>query len=119
MLVDIAERALSPAINDPTTAVLVLDQLHVLLRRTGKRRLTDGRMRDAGGELRLAYRTPNWSDFVTLAVTEIRHFGAGSLRHLLYARRASRSTFSASFSPRCSMKKSVAWRSDTERPGSA
>ncbi len=32
ILVDIAIKALSPAINDPTTAVLALDQLHRLLR---------------------------------------------------------------------------------------
>ena len=28
ILVDIANKALSPAINDPTTAVLALDQIH-------------------------------------------------------------------------------------------
>ena len=35
ILVDIAIKALSPAINDPTTAVLAIDQLHRLLRRVG------------------------------------------------------------------------------------
>jgi uncharacterized membrane protein len=78
ILVDIAEKALSFAINDPTTAVLAIDQLHILLRLTGWRRLSDGRVRDAEGHVRLAYRTPEWRDFVTLAVTEIRLFGAGS-----------------------------------------
>ena len=34
-LVDVAERALSPGINDPTTAVQVLDQLHRVLSRAG------------------------------------------------------------------------------------
>jgi uncharacterized membrane protein len=78
ILVDIAEKALSFAINDPTTAVLVIDQLHILLRLTGWRRLSDGRVRDAEGNVRLAYRTPEWRDFVMLAVSEIRLFGAGS-----------------------------------------
>jgi uncharacterized membrane protein len=78
ILVDIAEKALSFAINDPTTAVLTIDQLHILLRLTGWRRLSDGRVRDADGNVRLAYRTPEWKDFVTLAVTEIRLYGAGS-----------------------------------------
>jgi uncharacterized membrane protein len=49
ILVDIALKALSPAINDPTTGVLALDQIHRLLRAVGKRRLhgrrTDRRTR--------------------------------------------------------------------------
>ena len=39
ILVDIGLKALSPAINDPTTAVLALDQLQRLLRVLGKRNL--------------------------------------------------------------------------------
>ena len=39
ILVDIGLKALSPAINDPTTAVLAIDQVHRLLRVAGKRRL--------------------------------------------------------------------------------
>ena len=39
MLVDIALKALSPAINDPTTAVLALDQIHRLLRFLGTHEL--------------------------------------------------------------------------------
>jgi uncharacterized membrane protein len=80
IMVDIASKALSPAINDPTTAVLALDQIHSLLRKVGNRRLDDGRVRDAAGRLRLVYRTPNWEDFVCLAVTEIRHFGGASIQ---------------------------------------
>jgi len=80
ILVDIASKALSPAINDPTTAVLALDQLHHLLRNVGSRHLDTGAVRDASGQLRLAYRTPDWEDFVRLAVTEIRHFGASSIQ---------------------------------------
>ena len=80
IIVDIANKALSPAINDPTTAVLALDQLHRLLISVGKRRLDEGQVHDAHGRLRFAYRTPNWTDFVSLAASEIRHFGAGSLQ---------------------------------------
>jgi len=80
IIVDIANKALSPAINDPTTAVLALDQLHRLLISVGKRRLDEGQVHDDHGRLRFAYRTPNWTDFVSLAATEIRHFGAGSLQ---------------------------------------
>jgi uncharacterized membrane protein len=80
IMVDIASKALSPAINDPTTAVLALDQIHQLLMYVGKRRLDAGEARDAQGRLRLCYGTPDWIDFVSLAVTEIRQFGAGSMQ---------------------------------------
>jgi uncharacterized membrane protein len=80
ILVDIANRALSPAINDPTTAVLALDQLNNLLRYLGKRRLDEGLARDANGTVRVVYGTPDWPDFVTLAVSEIRHYGQGSIQ---------------------------------------
>lgn len=80
ILVDIASKALSPAINDPTTAVLALDQIHHLLRDVGKRNLGDGRVRDQSGKLRLVYRLPNWEDFVLLSVTEIRHYGRDSIQ---------------------------------------
>jgi len=39
ILADIAIKALSKAINDPTTAVLAIDQLHRLLRSAGTRQL--------------------------------------------------------------------------------
>ena len=80
ILVDMASKGLSPGINDPTNAVLALDQIHHLLRTVGDRHLGDGRVRDAAGRLRLVYRTPDWADFVHLAVTEIRHFGAASIQ---------------------------------------
>jgi len=78
IIVDIASRALSPAINDPTTAVLAIDQLHHLLHLLGQRQLDTGVVRDASGAVRLVYRTPDWEDFVTLAATEIRLYGATS-----------------------------------------
>jgi len=80
VLVDIAAKALSPAVNDPTTAVQVIHQIHRLLRIVGTRDLGTGMVRDDGGHLRLVYRTPDWDDFVGLAVTEIRLYGAGSIQ---------------------------------------
>lgn len=80
IIVDIACKALSPAINDPTTAVLALDQIHHLLGLVGGRHLDEGVLRDASGRARLCYRTPDWEDFVQLAVTEIRHFGGQSIQ---------------------------------------
>ena len=80
ILVDIAIKALSPAINDPTTAVLAIDQLHRLLRRVGLRLVSREEICDETGEPRLIFRTPNWEDFVHLTCTEIRHCGAGSIQ---------------------------------------
>jgi uncharacterized membrane protein len=80
IIVDIALRALSPAINDPTTAVTAIDQLHRLLRKTGNRNLRTDELLDAAGKLRVIVRTPNWEDFVQLAVTEIRHCGVTNIQ---------------------------------------
>lgn len=80
VFVDIASKALSAAVNDPTTAVLAIDRIHYLLRDLGSRRLDDCTVRDAARRVRLIYRTPDWEDFVRLAVTEIRHFGAVSIQ---------------------------------------
>jgi len=80
ILVDIAIKALSPAINDPTTAVVAIDQIHRLLRELGKRELRGETIRDSRGQLRVIFRTPNWEDFVHLACNEIRLCGAGSVQ---------------------------------------
>jgi uncharacterized membrane protein len=76
VIVDIAIKALSKAINDPTTAVLAIDQLHRLLRNVGKRHLHDEQISDGSGRLRVLFPTPNWEDFVQLACREIRLYGA-------------------------------------------
>jgi uncharacterized membrane protein len=80
ILVDIAAKALSPAINDPTTAVLAIDQIHRLLRTVGKRHLDTEAMLDESGRFGVAFRTPDWEDYVTLSVSEIRQYGATSLQ---------------------------------------
>lgn len=80
LLVDIAIKALSPAVNDPTTAVQALDQIEDLLRRLGHRRLETGAYRDRAGVLRLVIPNPSWDDFLTLAFDEIRYCGASSVQ---------------------------------------
>ena len=80
LLVDIAIRALSPAINDPTTAVQALDQIEDLLTRLGQRNLEIGAYRDAAGELRLMVPFPAWEDLVRLAFDEICYCGATSVQ---------------------------------------
>ena len=80
ILVDIGIKALSKAINDPTTAVLAIDQLHRLLRSAGKRNLRTDQILDRAGKLLVIFRTPNWEEFVHLAFTEIRFYGAENIQ---------------------------------------
>ena len=80
LLVDIAIKALSPAINDPTTAVQALDQIEDLLLRLGQRHLEIGRYRDSEGKLRLVIPFPTWDDLVRLAFDEICYYGATSVQ---------------------------------------
>jgi len=80
LLVDIAIKALSPGINDPTTAVQALDHVEDLMLRLSRRDLSAGRVRDAGGKLRLVFPVPVWEDFVVLAFDEIRYYGRDSIQ---------------------------------------
>ncbi|MDQ4094775.1 MAG: DUF2254 domain-containing protein [Actinomycetota bacterium] len=79
-LVDIAERGLSPAVNDPTTAVQCLDEIHDLLRRIGGRAFPSGQRFDENGDLRLAFPVVSWEGYVSLAFDEIRHYGRESIQ---------------------------------------
>jgi uncharacterized membrane protein len=80
IIIDVAIKALSPAINDPTTAVIAIDQLQRLLRTVGQRDLGNESVFDGDGQLRLLVRTPNWEDFVQLTFSEIRQYGAGNIQ---------------------------------------
>jgi uncharacterized membrane protein len=79
-LVDIAERALSPAVNDPTTAVQCVDRLESLLFQLRTRPDPTGRHADGEGRLRVVEPVARWEDFVGLAFDEIRIYGADSLQ---------------------------------------
>ncbi|HEX6271930.1 MAG TPA: DUF2254 domain-containing protein [Polyangiaceae bacterium] len=81
-LVDIADRALSPGVNDPTTAVQVLDELHDLLRALGSRPFASPLRLDAAGVLRLILPRPGWDAYVRLALDEIRQYGGRSVQVL-------------------------------------
>jgi uncharacterized membrane protein len=80
LLVDIAIRALSPAINDPTTAVQALDHIEDLLRRLGQRQLEAGYVRDGDGSVRVVFPVPAWQDYLDLSFREIRHYGEDSIQ---------------------------------------
>jgi uncharacterized membrane protein len=80
LLVDIAIRALSPAVNDPTTAVQALDHIGDLLMRLARRRLEIGSYCDGDGTPRLVVPFPTWEDFLRLSLDEIQSYGAGSMQ---------------------------------------
>ena len=81
IIVDIADKALSPAINDPTTAVQALDQLSDILRLIGTTDLSRPRWQ-GGNAVRAGLVIParGWEDYLTLGVTEIREYGCTSIQ---------------------------------------
>jgi uncharacterized membrane protein len=80
ILVDIGIKALSAAINDPTTGVLAIDQIQRLLAAVGRRYLQGEVIADDLGRPRVVYRTPNWDDYVHVACSEIRAYGASNVQ---------------------------------------
>lgn len=81
VLVDIAIRALSPAVNDPTTAVQVLDYIEDLLLAIGRCQSRDpGYFHDRQGRLRVVLPMRRWEEFLDLGVTEIRRYGATAVQ---------------------------------------
>ena len=79
-LVDIGEKALSPGINDPTTAVQVLDSVHDLLRRLAGRRLPGGEHRDDSGHVRLRTPARGFAELLDLGLEEIAEYGKDSIQ---------------------------------------
>ncbi|MGH3306194.1 MAG: DUF2254 family protein [Nocardioides sp.] len=78
-LVDVGTQALSPAINQMTTAVLVIDRLHDLLLRIGRQPAPSGMYTDPEGTVRLVEPTTPPSYILDLAFREISQYGASSL----------------------------------------
>jgi uncharacterized membrane protein len=80
IIVDTAIRALSPAVNDPTTAANALDVLELVVRELAGRDLEASVARGPDGAVRVAWRSPSWPDLLDLAFDEIRSYGASSLQ---------------------------------------
>ncbi|HZH27619.1 MAG TPA: DUF2254 family protein [Azospirillaceae bacterium] len=72
-LVEIAVRALSPAINDPFTAAAVIDRLGVAFSRLLGRSLGEGVHRDSGGVPRVFTVVPTHDEVLDIALRQIRH----------------------------------------------
>ncbi|MET9891229.1 DUF2254 family protein [Streptomyces sp. NPDC006465] len=69
LLADIALRALSPAVNDPATAVQALDAMEDLLRRPARARSRE--VADRAGVLRVVVPLPAWEDFLRTALDDV------------------------------------------------
>jgi uncharacterized membrane protein len=79
IIVDIAIRALSPAVNDPTTATQMVNHLGALLVGVGAQDLSGrGLLADPTGQLRLVVPTRSWTNYLDLGVSEIRQYGRSS-----------------------------------------
>lgn len=78
-LVDVAVRALSPGINDPTTAVQALDHVHHILGRLLSCAMPSPRQ-DLDGDAAVIVPRPNWPGYVALACDEIRRAGSGQVQ---------------------------------------
>ncbi len=72
-IVDIAVRAMSPAVNDPTTAVLAVQELTTVLVRLGRRRLDDSLRHD--GPIHVSLPRPDFRAYLALAQDQIRRAG--------------------------------------------
>jgi uncharacterized membrane protein len=81
IIVDVAAKALSAAINDPTTAVQVLDQLGEVLRVIGTTDVKHSRWPANGGPSEgLVIPIRSWEEYLALGVTEIREYGSTSIQ---------------------------------------
>lgn len=76
-LVDIAVRALSPGVNDPTTAVQCIDRLQLLVEEFAQVPQGERVVRDRKGRVRAAIPLPQWEPLVELAFTELVLFSSG------------------------------------------
>ncbi|WP_227008332.1 DUF2254 domain-containing protein [Pseudarthrobacter sp. AB1] len=75
-LVDVAARALSPGINDPTTAVHVIGHLSVLLCRLAERNPGPEQLTDDRGRVRVVVSLPELEDLLDMAMNQPRQYGA-------------------------------------------
>jgi uncharacterized membrane protein len=77
-LVDVAARALSPAVNDPTTAVQAIDRISDALVLTGRNPDPSGFRIDSEGQVRLQLRLRNFEELLILSMTETIRYGAAA-----------------------------------------
>ena len=86
LLADIGLRALSPAVNDPATAVQVLDTIESLLLPLAQRDLDVAGVPDDTGTVRVVLALPSWNDYLQIALDDLIESSAQSPMVLLRAR---------------------------------
>jgi uncharacterized membrane protein len=107
LLADIGLRALSPAVNDPATAVQVLDTIESLLQPLASRDLDVSEIADDAGTLLLVLALPSWDDYLQIALDDLIECASRSPMVLLRARAMLSSLLDAAPPQR---KPSIAWR---------
>lgn len=79
-IVDMALKAISPAVNDPSTAATCVDHLGAILCTIARRRCPAPEVRDeATGELLLVQRSPTFEASLDLAMNQLRQYGRGDM----------------------------------------
>jgi uncharacterized membrane protein len=107
LLADIGLRALSPAVNDPATAVQVLDTIESLLLPLAPRDLDVAEVADDAGTVRVVLAVPSWDDYLQIALDDLIESSAKSAMVLLRARAMLTSLLNAAPPQR---KQSISWR---------
>ena len=85
LLADIGLRALSPAVNDPATAVQVLDTIESLLLPLASRDLDVAGVADEAGTVRVVLALPSWDDYLQIALDDLMESSSQSPMVLLRA----------------------------------
>ena len=107
LLADIGMRALSPAVNDPATAVQVLDTMQSILSTLVTRDLDVADIADGSGAVRVVLALPSWDDYLRTSLDDLIESGAGSPMVLLRARALLITLLSTAPPQR---RPSIAWR---------
>ena len=87
-IVEIAQRALSPGINDPTTALYCIDRLQEALARFASRRKPAANRFDKAGQLRVVAQVTAFEDLALPAFAAVARYGLADpdvIRRLLVA----------------------------------
>jgi uncharacterized membrane protein len=87
-MVDIALKAVSPAINDPSTAIACIDHLSVILLLAATLKPSESRVLDEHGNVRLARRQPSFPRLLATAYNQISPYGKGDMAVSLRLMRA-------------------------------
>jgi uncharacterized membrane protein len=107
LLADIGLRALSPAVNDPATAVQVLDTIQGLLMPLVPRDLDIPEITDAAGAVKVVLALPSWDDYLRIALDDLVEAGSRSPMVLLRARTLLAGLLDAAAPQR---RSSITWR---------